>query len=108
MEAAQTTGVAENMTTDELRRYKIEVFLKKNNVITNAAVPSVISNGQPDSCQAYRRRLASEDQIGKILGIYIEITPTNNPYIFCEIKRRKAIKILSVFCKITVFSTSNR
>lgn len=38
MEAAQTTGVAENMTTDELRRYKIEVFLKKNNVITNADV----------------------------------------------------------------------
>lgn len=38
MEAAQTTGVAENMTTDELRRYKIEVFLKKNNVITNTDV----------------------------------------------------------------------
>lgn len=38
MEAAQTTGVAENMTTDELRRYKVEVFLKKNNVITNADV----------------------------------------------------------------------
>lgn len=38
MEAAQTTGVAENMTTDELRRYKIEGFLKKNNVITNADV----------------------------------------------------------------------
>lgn len=38
MEAAQTTDVAENMTTDELRRYKVEVFLKKNNVITNADV----------------------------------------------------------------------
>lgn len=38
MEAAQTTGVAEKMTTDELRRYKVEVFLKKNNVITNADV----------------------------------------------------------------------
>ncbi len=38
MEAAQTTGVAENMTTDELRRYKVEGFLKKNNVITNADV----------------------------------------------------------------------
>lgn len=38
MEATQTTGVAENMTTDELRRYKVEVFLKKNNVITNADV----------------------------------------------------------------------
>lgn len=38
MEAAQTTDVAENMTTDELRRYKVEGFLKKNNVITNADV----------------------------------------------------------------------
>lgn len=38
MEAAQTTGVAENMTTDELRRYKVEGFLKKNSVITNADV----------------------------------------------------------------------
>lgn len=38
MEAAQTTGIAENMTTDELRRYKVEGFLKKNNVITNADV----------------------------------------------------------------------
>ena len=32
------TGVTENMTTDELRWYKIERFLKKNDVITNADV----------------------------------------------------------------------
>ena len=32
------TGAAENMTTDELRWYKIERFLRKNEVITNADV----------------------------------------------------------------------
>ncbi len=38
MEAVQTSGVAESMTTDELRWYKIERFLKKNETITNADV----------------------------------------------------------------------
>ena len=32
------TGAAENLTTDELRWYKIERFLRKNEVITNADV----------------------------------------------------------------------
>ena len=35
---ALDTGAAENMTTDELRWYKIERFLRKNEVITNADV----------------------------------------------------------------------
>ena len=35
---AQTSGAAENMTADELRWYKIERFLKKNDAITNADV----------------------------------------------------------------------
>lgn len=38
MEAVQTTGSAESMTTDELRWCKIERFLQKNDTITNADV----------------------------------------------------------------------
>ena len=38
VEAVQTSGAAENMTTDELRWYKIERFLRKNDAITNADV----------------------------------------------------------------------
>ena len=38
IEAVQTSGATENMTTDELRWYKIERFLKKNSTITNADV----------------------------------------------------------------------
>jgi Fic family protein len=37
-EAAQTAGATKTMTTDELRWYKIEQFLKKNGTITNADV----------------------------------------------------------------------
>ncbi len=37
-EAVQTSGAAETMTTDQLRWYKIERFLKKNGSITNADV----------------------------------------------------------------------
>ena len=37
-EAVQTAGAAETMTTDQLRWYKIEQFLKKNGTITNADV----------------------------------------------------------------------
>lgn len=37
-EAVQTSGAAESMTTDELRWYKIERFLKRNDAITNADV----------------------------------------------------------------------
>ena len=38
IEAVQTSGAAERMTTDELRWYKIERFLKRNDAITNADV----------------------------------------------------------------------
>ncbi len=41
MEAVQTSGAAESMTTDELRWYKIERFLKKNGTITNADVRQI-------------------------------------------------------------------
>ena len=38
MEAVQTSGAAEAMSTEELRWYKIERFLKKNGTVTNADV----------------------------------------------------------------------
>ena len=38
IEAVQTSGADESMTTDELRWYKIEQFLKRNDAITNADV----------------------------------------------------------------------
>ncbi len=38
MEAVETVGVTEKMSAKELRRYKIERFLKKNETITNADV----------------------------------------------------------------------
>ena len=38
IEAVQTSGAAEKMTTDELRWYKMERFLKKNGTIANADV----------------------------------------------------------------------
>ena len=38
MEAVETVGVTENMSTAELRWYKIERFLQKNETITNADV----------------------------------------------------------------------
>lgn len=38
IEAVRTSGAAESMTTDELRWYKIERLLKRNNAITNADV----------------------------------------------------------------------
>ena len=38
IEAVQTSGAAESMTTDELRWYKIGRFLKRNDAITNADV----------------------------------------------------------------------
>ena len=37
-ETIQTAGAAENMSVNELRWYKIEKFLKKNEAITNADV----------------------------------------------------------------------
>ncbi len=38
MEAVQATSPSHNMTSEELRWYKIERFLKKNGSITNADV----------------------------------------------------------------------
>jgi Fic family protein len=37
-EATETTGIAENMSKEEMRWYRIERFLKKNGTITNTDV----------------------------------------------------------------------
>lgn len=42
-EAVQTTGVAGNMSSDELRWYKIEHFLEKKGIITNADVRQMLN-----------------------------------------------------------------
>ena len=67
MEAIQTTGAAEAMTTDELRWYKIERFLKKNGTITNAEVRQMF---QVSSATA-NRILAKFTDEGKLQNIRI-------------------------------------
>ena len=66
-EAIQTTGAAEAMTTDELRWYKIERFLKKNGTITNAEVRQMF---QVSSATA-NRILAKFTEEGKLQKIRI-------------------------------------
>ena len=66
-EAVQTTGAAEAMTTDELRWYKIERFLKKNGTITNAEVRQMF---QVSSATA-NRILAKFTEGGKLQKIRI-------------------------------------
>ena len=65
IEAVETSGVAENMTTDELRWYKIERFVKKNGTITNANVRQLF---QVSSATANRilAKLADEGKLQKI------------------------------------------
>ncbi len=70
MEAIQASGAAESMSTDELRWYKIERFIKKNGTITNADVRQMF---QVSSATANRilAKLADEGKLQKIrLGKY--------------------------------------
>ena len=67
MEAVQTSGAAESMTTDELRWYKVERFLKKNDTITNADVRQMF---QVSSATA-NRILSKFTEEGKIQKIRI-------------------------------------
>ena len=67
IEAVQTSGAAENMTTEELRWYKIERFLKKNTTITNADVRQLF---QVSSATA-NRILAKFTEDGKLQKIRI-------------------------------------
>lgn len=52
LEAAQTNSVAKRMSTDELRRFKIEDFLNKHRMITNA-----------DVCQMFQVSSATANRI---------------------------------------------
>ncbi len=65
IEAIQTTGAAENMPVNELRWYKIEKFLKKNETITNADVREMFD---VSSATANRilTKLVDEGKIRKI------------------------------------------
>ena len=59
------TGAAENMTTDELRWYKIERFLRKNEVISNADVREMFGV----SAATANRILAKFTEVGKLQKI---------------------------------------
>jgi len=65
MEAVQTSGAAESMTTEELRWYKIERFLKKNDSITNADVRQMLDV----SSATANRILAKLTETGKLQKI---------------------------------------
>lgn len=67
VEAVQTTGVAENMTIDELRWYKIERFLQKNDIITNADVRQLFQV----SAATANRILAKLTEVGRLKKIRI-------------------------------------
>jgi Fic family protein len=69
-EAAQTSGAAKTMTTDQLRWYKIQKFLKKNGTITNSDVRQMF---QISSATANRilSKFADEGKIQRIrIGSY--------------------------------------
>lgn len=65
MEAVQIGGAADKMTADELRRYKIERFLQKNDTITNADVRQMF---RVSAATANRilAKLAQKEKIQKI------------------------------------------
>ena len=67
IEAVQTSGAAESMTTDELRWYKIERFLKRNDAITNADVRQMFDV----SAATARRILSKFTDEGKLQKIRI-------------------------------------
>lgn len=65
LEAVQTTSASESMTTDELRWYKIERFLKRKDTIANADVRQMF---HVSSATANRilSRLTEEGKLQKI------------------------------------------
>ena len=65
MEAVQTNGAAESMSTDELRWYKIEKFLKKNGTITNADVRQMF-HVSPATANRILAKLVEQGKIQKI------------------------------------------
>ena len=65
MEAVQTTGAAEAMSTEELRWDKIERFLKKNNTITNADVRQMF-DVSPATANRLLAKLVEAGKVQKI------------------------------------------
>ena len=65
IEAVQTSGATENMTTDELRWYRIERFLKRNTTITNADVRQMF-NVSSATANRILSKFADEGKLQKI------------------------------------------
>lgn len=65
MEAVQTGGSTESMTADEMRWYKIEQFLKKNDVIANADVRQIFQVSAP-TANRILGKLTEEEKIQKV------------------------------------------
>lgn len=65
MEAIQTSGVSESMTTDELRWQKTEKFLKKHGTIANADVRELF-NVSSATANRILAKLTNEEKIQKI------------------------------------------
>lgn len=65
IEAVQTSGAAVGMTTDELRWYKIQRFINKNNTITNADVRQLF-NVSSATANRILAKLTEENKLQKI------------------------------------------
>ena len=65
IEVVQTSGVAGNMTTGELRWYKVERFFKKNNTIANADVRQLF-NVSSATANRILSRFMDEGKLQKI------------------------------------------
>lgn len=65
IEAIETTGVTQNMTSNDLRIYKIEQYLQKNKYITNADVRQILEVS-PATANRILARLVADGVINKI------------------------------------------
>ena len=65
LEAVQTSGVAQKMTNDELRWYKIERYLKKNGAITNADVRMLLQVS-PATANRTLAKLVEEGKVQRV------------------------------------------
>ena len=65
IEAIETTGVSQNMTSNDLRIYKIEQYLQKNKYITNADVRQILEVS-PATASRILAKLVADGVINKI------------------------------------------
>ncbi len=65
IEAIETTGVTQNMTSNDLRIYKIEQYLQKNKYITNADVRQILEVS-PATASRILAKLVADGAINKI------------------------------------------